>query len=45
MEEKISKSAGAVNGEYMPPGEFEWIIKGTEPVQRDTMYRHFASGK
>jgi FO synthase subunit 2 len=41
MEEKISKSAGASNGEYMPPDEFEWLIKGAgkKPVQRDTMYR------
>jgi FO synthase subunit 2 len=47
MEEKISKSAGAVNGEYMPPDEFEWIIKGAgkEPVQRDTMYRRVGSDK
>jgi FO synthase subunit 2 len=42
MEEKISKSAGAANGEYMPPEEFEWIIRGAgrKPVQRDTLYRH-----
>ncbi len=42
VEERISKSAGAANGEYMPPGEFEWIIRGAgrEPVQRDTLYRH-----
>jgi len=42
MEEKISKSAGAANGEYMPPEEFEWIIRGAgrDPVQRDTLYRH-----
>ena len=42
MEEKISKSAGAANGEYMPPEEFEWIIRGAgrEPVQRDTLYQH-----
>jgi FO synthase subunit 2 len=42
MEEKISKSAGAANGEFMPPEEFKWIIRGAglEPVQRDTLYRH-----
>ena len=42
VEERISKSAGAANGEYMPPEEFEWIIRGAgrEPVQRDTLYRH-----
>ena len=42
VEERISKSAGAANGEYMPPDEFEWIIRGAgrEPVQRDTLYRH-----
>lgn len=47
MEEKISKSAGAANGEYMQPEEFEWIIKGAgrEPVQRDTLYRHIAPSK
>jgi 5-amino-6-(D-ribitylamino)uracil---L-tyrosine 4-hydroxyphenyl transferase len=47
MEEKISKSAGASNGEYMPPDEFEWIIKGAgkEPVQRDTLYRSVISEK
>jgi FO synthase subunit 2 len=40
MEEKISKSAGANNGEYMSPQEFEWIIRGAgrEPAQRDTLY-------
>jgi FO synthase subunit 2 len=41
MEEKISKSAGATNGEYMPPAEFErmiWEIKRV-PKQRDTLYR------
>ncbi len=43
MEEKISKSAGALNGEYMTVEEFEWIIRGAgrEPVQRDTLYRQF----
>ena len=42
MEEKISKSAGAANGEYMPPEEFEWIIRGAgrDPVRRDTLYQH-----
>ena len=42
VEEKISKSAGAANGEYMPPEEFEWIIRGAgrDPVRRDTLYRH-----
>jgi FO synthase subunit 2 len=42
VEENISKSAGAANGEYMPPEEFEWIIRGAgrKPVQRDTLYRH-----
>ena len=42
VEERISKSAGAANGEYMPPEEFEWVIRGAgrEPVQRDTLYRH-----
>ncbi|MRG77156.1 MAG: 7,8-didemethyl-8-hydroxy-5-deazariboflavin synthase subunit CofH [ANME-2 cluster archaeon] len=42
MEEKISKSAGAANGEYMSPEEFEWIIRGAgrDPVRRDTLYQH-----
>ncbi len=42
VEERISKSAGAANGEYMPPEEFKWVIRGAgrEPVQRDTLYRH-----
>lgn len=40
MEENISKSAGASNGEYMAPSEFENLIKGIHriPVQRDTLY-------
>jgi len=40
VEESISKSAGAANGEYMPPEEFQWIIRGAgrDPVQRDTLY-------
>ena len=42
MEEKISKSAGAMSGEYMPPSEFNWIIEnaGRIPVVRDTIYSH-----
>ena len=42
MEEKISKSAGSTSGEYMPPSEFNWIIKnaGRIPVVRDTIYSH-----
>ncbi len=45
MEESISKSAGAANGEYMPPEEFQWIIRGAgrDPVQRDTLYRQIAA--
>lgn len=41
VEERISKSAGAANGEYMPPEEFKWVIRGAgrEPVQRDTPLR------
>jgi FO synthase subunit 2 len=40
MEEKISKSAGATNGEYMAPGEFEFLIRKMNrvPRQRDTLY-------
>jgi len=40
MEEKISKSAGATNGEYMAPGEFEVLIRKMNrvPRQRDTLY-------
>lgn len=42
MEEKISRSAGSMNGEYMSPEEFKWLISGAGriPVQRDTLYRH-----
>lgn len=45
VEENISRSAGAANGEYMPPEEFEWIIRGAgrKPVQRDTLYRYITS--
>ena len=40
MEENISKSAGATNGEYMAPEEFERLIRGINriPQQRDTLY-------
>lgn len=42
MEERISRSAGSMNGEYMSPEEFKWLISGAGriPVQRDTLYRH-----
>ncbi|NYT19394.1 MAG: 5-amino-6-(D-ribitylamino)uracil--L-tyrosine 4-hydroxyphenyl transferase CofH [Methanosarcinales archaeon] len=41
MEESISRSAGASNGEVISVEELEWIIKAAErvPVQRDTLYR------
>ncbi len=41
MEENISKSAGALNGEYMDPQEFESLILGINriPGQRDTLYQ------
>ncbi|TAN47028.1 MAG: 7,8-didemethyl-8-hydroxy-5-deazariboflavin synthase subunit CofH [Candidatus Methanoperedens sp.] len=41
MEENISKSAGASNGEYMAPSEFESLIRGIDriPRQRDTLYQ------
>ncbi len=41
MEENISKSAGASNGEYMAPAEFESLIRGIGriPRQRDTLYQ------
>ncbi len=41
MEENISKSAGALNGEYMDPKEFESLILGINriPGQRDTLYQ------
>ena len=40
MEENISKSAGAIYGEYLPPEEIINIIKsaGKRPAQRDTVY-------
>ncbi len=39
--ESISKSAGADNGEYMPPHEFQRLIldMGRIPAQRDTLYQ------
>ena len=42
MEEKISKSAGATAGEYMPPPEFDWIIRnaGRVPKVRNTLYEY-----
>ncbi|HEY9205389.1 MAG TPA: 5-amino-6-(D-ribitylamino)uracil--L-tyrosine 4-hydroxyphenyl transferase CofH [Candidatus Methanoperedens sp.] len=41
MEENISKSAGAQNGEYMAPQEFENLIREINrvPQQRDTLYK------
>jgi FO synthase subunit 2 len=41
MEENISKSAGALNGEYMAPHEFESLIRGINriPLQRNTLYQ------
>jgi FO synthase subunit 2 len=41
MEENISKSAGASNGEYMAPEEFKSLISGIDriPRQRDTFYQ------
>ena len=40
MEEKISKSAGATNGEYMAPDDFGKMIRQINriPRQRDTLY-------
>ena len=41
MEENISRSAGAANGEYMAPDEFERLIREINrvPQQRDTLYK------
>ncbi len=41
MEEKISSSAGAKNGEFMSAQELEWFIKasGRQALQRNTVYR------
>lgn len=41
IEEQISKSAGATNGEYMAPAEFQKLIReiNRKPRQRDTLYR------
>ncbi|WP_406656754.1 5-amino-6-(D-ribitylamino)uracil--L-tyrosine 4-hydroxyphenyl transferase CofH [Methanolobus sp. ZRKC2] len=43
MEEKISRSAGATNGEFMSAQELEWFIRasGREPRQRNTVYSQF----
>lgn len=40
MEESISRSAGAVHGEYLSPAEIQSAISsiGRVPVQRDTLY-------
>ncbi|MDW7732291.1 MAG: 5-amino-6-(D-ribitylamino)uracil--L-tyrosine 4-hydroxyphenyl transferase CofH [Methanolobus sp.] len=40
MEEKISRSAGATNGEFMSAQELEWFIRASrrEPRQRNTIY-------
>lgn len=45
MEENISKSAGAANGEYMAPQEFRSLILGMNriPMQRDTLYQPLGS--
>ena len=41
MEENISRSAGAVSGEFLPKEELERVIRiaGRVPVERDTLYR------
>jgi FO synthase subunit 2 len=41
MEEKISSSAGASNGEFMSAQELEWFIKasGRQALQRNTIYK------
>jgi FO synthase subunit 2 len=41
MEDQISTASGGNHGEYVPPAEFEWMIKsaGRVPMQRDTLYR------
>ncbi|TGC07044.1 5-amino-6-(D-ribitylamino)uracil--L-tyrosine 4-hydroxyphenyl transferase CofH [Methanolobus halotolerans] len=43
MEEKISRSAGATNGEFMSAQELEWFIRssGRQPKQRNTVYSKF----
>jgi FO synthase subunit 2 len=40
MEEKISSSAGAKNGENMEVSEIKWLVRtaGRKPVQRNTLY-------
>ena len=45
MEEKISKSAGATNGEYMAPEEFGELIReiNRAPKQRTTLYQYVNS--
>lgn len=47
MEEKISKSAGATNGEYMAPLEFERLIEEINrvPQQRNTLYGYIKGSK
>ena len=45
-DERISRSAGAETGEYMPPAEFERMILdiGRIPAERDTTYRILHEG-
>ncbi|WP_406659722.1 5-amino-6-(D-ribitylamino)uracil--L-tyrosine 4-hydroxyphenyl transferase CofH [Methanolobus sp. ZRKC3] len=45
MEEKISSSAGARNGEFMSARELEWFItaSGRQPLQRNTVYKPIIS--
>ncbi len=40
IEERISRMAGATNGQYMPPEEFERLIldMGRIPAERNTLY-------
>jgi FO synthase subunit 2 len=47
MEEKISSSAGAKNGENMEVSEIKWLIQtaGRKPVQRNTLYESIEAGK
>jgi 5-amino-6-(D-ribitylamino)uracil---L-tyrosine 4-hydroxyphenyl transferase len=46
MEDQISTASGGSHGEYVPPAEFEWMIRGAGriPVQRDTLYRKVKPG-
>ncbi|HWF94129.1 MAG TPA: 5-amino-6-(D-ribitylamino)uracil--L-tyrosine 4-hydroxyphenyl transferase CofH [Xanthobacteraceae bacterium] len=47
MNESITRAAGAVHGEELPPAEMEALISaiGRKPAQRTTLYQDVAAGR